>query len=690
MLLEEWEATPLASPLGSVEEAGKSGDSWTRIEVPGNWQLHPAFADHEGYVLYRCRFGPVSPPEGGMLALRFRGIYYSARVWLNGEFLGSHEGYFAPFEFDCTDLVNESAENEVLVEVCSPNEPDENDRNTVGGVWSRWDGMDPTVNPGGIFRPVEVISSGPVRVRLLRAEAHPSGNCRFVARVYSREARSITLKGVARPVGFEAPWTQFEKTLQLEPGETRMEMPFSLKEPRLWWTWDRGEQPLYELRLSGPEIERKTRFGVRSVELRGWNFYLNGERIFLRGTNYLPSDAYPARATEKLFRDDARLLRDTNLNAVRVHAHVAEKAFYDACDELGLLVLQDFPLQWTHHKRVLESAVEQAQEMTRLLRSHPSVGLYLAHDEPFYVVPPRKWTLLTLARTAVEVAAPHWMFWQRRVLDPAVVKAIREEDDSRPIIEAAGHPLTTNHLYFGWYYGEFRDLERAIRLFPGLSRFPTEYGAQALPEPESLAEIWPEGKDPDWKTLNARYCFQPRRMRRYVTWRGDWRAYIWESQDYQAELIKHATELFRVRKYHPTGGAFPFMFNDSAPAISWSVVDWRRRPKRAYAVLQAVMRPVIICARYPKKRYPAGEEMDLPIFVVNDLRRWLQETGWGWELRQDGDLIASDSGESHVPPDSVVEVGRVRARLSGTGRYELVLKLSGEQEASNRYEFRVG
>ena len=73
--------------------------------------------------------------------------------------------------------------------------------------------------------------------------------------------------------------------------------------------------------------------------------------------------------------------------------------------------------------------------------------VYLAHDEPFYVVPPEKWNTLALVAPLPRFSSPRFFLWQRRVLGPAVVGAIHEVDASRPVIEAAGHPFTTNHLY---------------------------------------------------------------------------------------------------------------------------------------------------------------------------------------------------------------------------------------------------
>jgi beta-mannosidase len=684
-----WEAVPITEPLSEIGAAAGIERAWSPVSVPGHWQLEDVFADYEGYVLYRTRFEAPRVPEDDFVSLRFGGVYYAARVWLNGVYLGSHEGYFSAFEFDFTGSLVEG-ENELLVEVYSPEEREENTRETIGGVWARWDGMDPGINPGGIFRDVTLVHSGPVRFRSVGVDVRPSGDGRVELEIHAWRGAEVEVSGRIEPLGFEAPGTEFRRVVRVEVGENRVEESFLLAEPRLWWTWDRGEQHLYELVLECAGHEERVRFGVKSVELRDWHVRLNGERVFMRGINYLPTDAYPARATEERLRADASLVRDANMNSVRVHAHVAGEAFYRACDELGVMVLQDFPLQWTHKRSVLGPAIAQAKEMARDLRNYPSVAVYLAHDEPFYVVPPEKWNTLALGRTAAEVLSPRWFLWQRRVLGPAVVGAIHEVDDSRPVIEAAGHPFTTNHLYFGWYYGQFRDLERAVRIFPGLSRLPTEYGAQALPDPASLREIWPEGQPPDWQTLSEIYRLQFGRMERYVPWGGEWMEYIVTTQAYQAEVLKHATELFRRREYRPTGGTFAFMLNDPAPAISWSVVDWRRRPKAAYGAIADAMRPVLVCAKYPDAGYAEDATFSLPVYVVNDLARDLGPLSWTWEVQIDGDTVDRGFGETDVPGDSVACLGEARTRLPHAGKGTLILGLSGDGvKETNSYDFVV-
>ncbi|MDQ3999466.1 MAG: beta galactosidase jelly roll domain-containing protein [Actinomycetota bacterium] len=687
--LKGWDAVPIAAPLTEAIEAASLKRAWSPVRVPGHWQLEDNFVAYEGLVLYRCRFASQPSTQKRMVSLRFGGVYYSARVWLNGTYLGEHEGYFSPFEFDVTDVLV-AGQNELLVEVHSPEEPEENERETIGGVWAGWDGLGPRINPGGIFREVELISSGEVRIRSLGAIADASGYGQTHIEVYARQRALTKLTGRVQPLGFEAPGAEFEREVRVEEGTNRFAIDFYLPQVRPWSTWDRGEQQLYEMTISCDGNEDTVQFGARTVELRNWQVYLNGERVFLRGINYLPTDVYPARALKERLHADASLVHDAGMNAARVHVHVAEKGFYEACDELGLLVLQDFPLQWTHQRSVLEPAVAQAAEMARDLRSYPSVGVYLVHDEPFYVVPPEKWSLPNLVRTAVEVLSPRWALWQRRVLDPAVVRSIREEDLSRPVIDAAGHPLTTNHLYFGWYYGRFKDLERFVRIIPGLARLPTGYGAQALPDLESLEEIWPSEKDPDWEVLSLNYRLQAQRMLRYVPWEGDRAGFVRKTQEYQAEVLKHATELFRRRKYRPTGGTFAFMLNDPAPAVSWSILDWRRRPKRAYEILKTAMNPVLICAEYPQENYEPDTDLSLPLFVVNDRSRGLHEVSWSWEVLIGGSSIACDDGVTEIPADSVVEIGEAKATLSASGSAVLRLHLSGrELTAYNQYEFRV-
>jgi hypothetical protein len=102
------------------------------------------------------------------------------------------------------------------------------------------------------------------------------------------------------------------------------------------------------------------------------------------------------------------------------------------------------------------------------------------------------------------------------------------------------------------------------------------------------------------------------------------------------------------------------------------------------------MRPVLICAQYPKERYSVGERISLPLFIINDLSRELGQVGWDWELLLGGSSVASGEGETRVPKDSVKRVGETEATLPAPGLAVLRLTLSGEEgQVQNEYEFSV-
>ncbi len=187
------------------------------------------------------------------------------------------------------------------------------------------------------------------------------------------------------------------------------------------------------------------------------------------------------------------------------------------------------------------------------------------------------------------------------------------------------------------------------------------------------------------------YRLQPQRMLRYVPWEGDRALYLRMSQDYQAEVLKHATELFRRRKYSPTGGTFAFMLNDPAPAISWSVVDWRRRPKAAFEVLKTAMAPVLVCAEYPEESYEAGAALSLPLFVVNDLARDLGEVSWSWELLLGESTMARGEGETEIAARFGGEDrgSQGRAPCSGRRPCSCCVYRGGRRRRRNRYGFRI-
>jgi beta-mannosidase len=383
-------------------------------------------------------------------------------------------------------------------------------------------------------------------------------------------------------------------------------------DPQLWWPHALGGQPLYdvdvEVRVAAPDDPderpdvlsdaRRRRIGLRRVEVDDWIYSVNGERLFLKGANQGPAAMALADASPDLLAGDVERAKAANLDFLRVHAHVAPPALYDAADEAGLLLWQDMPLQWGYHRSVRAQARRQARELVDLLGHHPSVAIWCGHNEPMAIDidaealgdPAEVRKLAVRALAAQELPT-----WNRTILDRSIKRALRKADRSRPVIANSGMfphlpqlDGTDTHTYFGWYFGDERDFPTFLRRLPRLARFVTEFGAQAVPADAAFCEPerWP---DLDWPRLARTHNLQKHAFDRYVppadfATFDEWRD---ATQRYQAEVVKHH-EAPALR----TGSrASPACFRRRAPAVTWSVLA-TIAPKAAHQA-SSTRRPVL-------------------------------------------------------------------------------------------------
>ena len=112
---------------------------------------------------------------------------------------------------------------------------------------------------------------------------------------------------------------------------------------------------------------------------------MNGERLFVKGANLAPTRRELGEATPDELRRDIVLAKEAGLDLVRLHAHVSRPELYDAADELGMLVWQDFPLQWGYARSIRHQATRQATAMVDLLSHHPSIAVWCGHNEPLRI-----------------------------------------------------------------------------------------------------------------------------------------------------------------------------------------------------------------------------------------------------------------------------------------------------------------
>ena len=682
-LTGEWRAAEADDDLRRCwQDDAFDASGWEPISVPGHWRSTPAFSETDGPLLYHLTFESAPPPKERRRWLTFDGLFYQGDAWLDGAYLGDTEGYFAPHTFEVTDALRGRSEHNLAIEVtCAPQE-DKTAKRNLTGVFQHWDCLDPDWNPGGIWRPVRLVETGPVRVTRLRVLCREATPERAVlschATLDSDSARSISLQTTLAGLDHEV-------EQPLAEGVNDVAWTVTIDQPDLWWPRALGDPTLHDLTVrvvladsegGGVSDERLVRTGLRQVRMRSWVASINGERLFLKGSNQGPTRMALAEATPGDLARDVALALDAGLDFLRIHAHITRPELYDAADAQGLLLWQDFPLQWGYARGIRKQAVRQATDAVDLLGHHPSIAIWCGHNEPMAIEnDPTMWgDPKALARMGVKAFAAQTLpTWNKTVLDRSVKRAFEKADDTRPVVAHSGvlpHAPqldgTDSHLYFGWYHGHERDLPGFLRAIPRMGRFVTEFGAQAVPTNAEFCEPerWP---DLDWEHLGRKHALQKSIFDKVAppADAGSFEQWKQATQEYQALVVRRQIEALRRIKYRPTGGFAQFCFADGHPAVTWAVLGHDREPKLAYEALRAACAPVIIVTDRLPERVRVGQELELDVHVISDLRapldgaevtaelRW--STGsrsWRWQ----GD-IAADSCErvgaiSAVVPDT--------------------------------------
>ncbi|HUF98169.1 MAG TPA: hypothetical protein VMM60_08560 [Ilumatobacter sp.] len=695
-----WRVTPADDDLRR-DGIGLDVDdrSWFETQVPGHWRSHPELADSDGPMLYRRRYELDEPDAATRRWVTLDGVFYQADVWLDGAYLGDPEGYFFPHTYDITALSRIGTEHVVAVEVtCSPQRSHRGRRN-ITGVFQYWDGIDRSWNPGGLWRPVHVFDTGPVRIDRYRVLCRDADSTRahvlLTARLDSDESRAVVVRTLVDGIVVD------EAERRIASGLNEVNWSVDIADPALWWPKALGPQALttiaVEVVVDGLVSDRRhRRTGLRTVAWNDWKCSVNGERLFLKGANLVPARAAIGEATPTELRRDIELAVEAGLDVLRVHGHIAPRATYEAADELGVLLLQDFPLQWGYARTVRAAAVEQARAAVDVLGHHPSIIQWNAHNDPAAVAVGIEGDT---SKSRMQYIAAHQLpSWNRSVLDRWVKRSFERADPTRMCVPGSGvlpHlPLldgTDSHFYFGWFHGDVHHVEELAKRVPRVVRFMSEFGAQSVPLSSDFvdADNWP---DLDWERLAEHHGLQK--------WVFDQRvppaefatfdAWCHATQVYQAELIKHHIELLRRLKYRPVGGFCMFAFNDAAPVVSFGVLDHQRVPKLGWEALRHACAPVLIAADRPPEIVSPGQHIELDVHVVNDLRTSVEDAVVDVRASWPGGEQRWRFGGS-VGPDECVRVGSIAFDVPDTlGRLEFAFQLTaGDVNADNVYHSAI-
>ena len=676
----KWRAQKSDDDLRRVMAEPDLDDSgWPLLPVPGHWRSDPRFAESDGPVLYRRRFDAPLAEEGERRFLTFDGIFYQGDVWLDGEYLGDTEGYFFPHTFDVTAALAARTEHILAVEVACAAPSDRKVKRNLTGVFQHWDCIDPDWNPGGIWAPVGIRATGPVRISSFKVLCREANSDRAAleleAELETAAPIEVAVDTTVRRQGGDAPTLEVHEEQGLAAGPNRVRWRVVVERPELWWPWALGGQPLYDVEvkvgIDGRLSDRRTiTTGLRQIQVSNFIATVNGERLFLKGANCGPTRRALAEVSPEELARDVCLAREAGLDLMRLHAHITRPELYDAADRTGMLIWQDLPLQWGYGQ-VRRQAGSQAREAVCLLGHHPSIAVWCGHNEPV-AIDPEPGQATASRNVARMVAGQVLPSWNKTALDRTVRRALERADGSREVVAHSGvvpHPAwgTDSHLYYGWYHGDERDFPALLSRLPILARFVSEFGAQAVPETDGFIhpERWPHL---DWETLEAHHALQRAVFDERVPPSGfpTFEAWRQATQEYQARVLRHHIEALRRLKYRPTGGFCLFLLADAQPAITWSVLDHERCPKSGYEAVKAACAPVIVTADRPAALYQAGQRLEADIHVVSDLRTPLAEVEATAVLRwPGGDRRWRFAGD--VPADSCTRVGRISHTLPAGG-----------------------
>jgi beta-mannosidase len=671
--------------------------NFRRVQVPGDVQLQLGFKGQDLFRQtreltvvnnqewwYRKHFKAAPLAAGKRAILHLDGADYFASVWLNGKLLGEHEGTYVPFSFDVTSLLRSGGDNVLAVRVTHPWIPkDRGLSEYMNGDFSMtvytdalslshppytismgWDGLPAHGNAAfamGLWRSVRLTTIDQVALTDLYVRTksiEPDGSA------------LVAISGAVENAGQDAVSTSVElsispatftgETLKLAPialsaakGKTAFSTEVRVKQARLWWTWDLGAQDMYQLtaRIAPAASAAKTkaeagaetvRFGIRTFTRdTDMTSRLNGKRVFVKASWFPIEDYYRSRPTRNDYDRDLRLFRDANLNQLVNFTVVEKPEFYDLCDELGIMVVEEMPFQQfgpgpalaadsPRHEPFLKEAAKEVTQIIVEHRNHPSViewvPLAEAHDQ-----------------------GGGWGFGGIQ-FDQANYQIF--SDNMRKLVAELSpgtyfHPSTCDlgekHFWMATagYRGDSGDYQQHFDAQVG---FVSEYGGISMSSYEKLGEyLTPKEQwDPSNKT-EPRWYGLPIDISAYsyltsseydalysMLYRSEHyidrdirspRELVDDTQEYQGFLLKYATEAYRRKKYEPIMGIRFWDFVELGPGFRFGIVDYDHIPKVSYWWMKRAQSRLSVSFAYKDalEAQVAGSKLSIPVWAINDL-----------------------------------------------------------------------
>jgi beta-glucuronidase len=432
------------------------------IEIPKSFNLLEEFENFEGVIWHFNQFEVKGNFDFNKydFQIRFKGANYNTKVWLNGRFIGKHNGGFTPFYFNINNLIKE---RENFLTVRTDNTRKKDQIPPISFDWFNW---------GGIYRDIDLLILYKNRIKDVIIKTNLRNKQESKIEVSYNVKGNVLLEW--QILDSSKLHVLYESAAP--EGSGKGSFNIIINNPKLWAP---NTPNLYYLRIynisqkNDKKLIFKSHFGIRQIEVIGTNLYLNKEKIFLKGASlheeYMP---YGRSIPYKKRKEDVDNFKSLGFNAIRTGHYSHDEDLIDIADKVGVLILEEIPVYWScdfKNPQTYETAANMLKELIWRDINHPSVIWWSVGNElPLHTKSCSKFvkSLMNLIRDVDKT----------RIVTVVSRKLI--PDLTRKSVDVA-----TLNTYFGWYYGN----EKMISFILDLIRAPvfnkpwiyTEFGAGA-------------------------------------------------------------------------------------------------------------------------------------------------------------------------------------------------------------------
>jgi beta-mannosidase len=506
-----------------------------------------------------------------------------------------------------------------------------------------WD-WGPSMITCGIWRPAyiqtwdnqKISDFGIVQNDVSKDAAHINA----AVQVYSMVKTDAVLK---LAYSFSGKKTQVSYPTTLHVGVNEISYPLTIPAPALWYPHGYGPQNLYQFKASVITNNKiadvaATRSGLRSVRLntdtdghgRKFEFVVNGIPVFAKGANVIPFDHFPTRVTTQKYRHFLEAAVNANMNMVRLWGggYYETDEFYNLCDEMGIMVWQDFMFANAIPPAFLrDNVAKEADHQVRRLRNHPCIALWCGNNEILITMETDLGAIPDVFKPYLELLVPKtppayigYMTYFNDLI-PNIVKGLSPEmsyTSSSPTAnfepQGPNYDSGDRHNYDVWWNNKPIEDQATYK-----SRFVSETGIQGFPDMATIEDFTlPDDRTVKSPVMNAHQknnilngnTVIAKIIKTEYNEPADFASFVYTSQLLQAESLKIYAESMRRRRPYSMGFLY-WQLNDSWPVISWATMDSYGRPKASLYFAKHFFAPLLVS--------PIQEDGKINVYVVSDL-----------------------------------------------------------------------